>query len=202
MTVKAYCDCSGKTENRSLFLTLASYFATEQSWDRLESQWPLTLKNYDALYFHAREAMSLRASYKGWGLERVTRLVSDLFNILGQMDRDDFFGTSCTVDLEQYHKAKATIPRLRSPEEICLDFCMGTVFRHPKRDCGIELLFDRGEQFQRVMQRLWQRRGPKRIWWADKGHTHRLRGHEDEPCSPGGRPIGVVFQPLSHSRAQ
>jgi Protein of unknown function (DUF3800) len=168
MKVRACCDCSGKTENGSPFLTLAAYFGSEQSWEPLETQWSATLKNHNAPYFHARETMSLRGAYKEWDLGRVRRLVGELFNIIGQMDRADFFGTSCTVDLAEYRKAKVGIPPLRMPEQMCLDYCMATIFRHPKRNNGIELFFDRGEPFQPVMQRLWQRRAPKRIWWAHK----------------------------------
>ena len=168
MKVKAYCDCSGKTENDSRFLTLASYFASEHSWQQLRPKWIATLKAHNAPYFHAREVMSHQKSFRGWDSERVTRLVGELFNALGQTDRADFFGTSCTVDLAEYRKAKEGIPTLRMPEAMCLDYCMGMVFRHPRRNDGIELFFDRGVAFHGVMQSLWQSRGPKRIWWAEK----------------------------------
>ena len=104
--VKAYCDCSGKTGGDSPFLTLASYFAREDSWQALQSKWIEALKSHNALYFHAREAMSRQESFQGWDSERVTRFVGELFNVLGQTDRADFFGTSCTIDLAEYRKAK------------------------------------------------------------------------------------------------
>jgi hypothetical protein len=111
--------------------------------------------------------MNCQEGFAGWDFKRVYRLVGGLFNVLGGMDRTDFFGTSCTVDLQQYREAKRTIPKLRSPEQICLDFCIGTIFRHPQRERGIELVFDRDESFQLVMHRLWKARNPKTIWWAD-----------------------------------
>lgn len=167
-TVQAYCDSSGKTGTDSPFLTLASYFASRRSWRELEERWTTTLESFKAPYFHARETITRIKAFKGWSPRDVRQFVTQLFNILGQLDRGDFFAVSSTVDLNEYQKAKMQIPGLRSPEAICLDHCMGMVFRHPKRDYGIELLFDRDEDFAGRMLGLWNIRKPHRIWWAQK----------------------------------
>jgi len=176
LVVRAYCDGSGKTDGAaSFYLTLAAYFATDASWAPLAREWVATLKDNGAPegraqipYFHSKEAMNLRGAYRDWNRKNVERLTLKLMSVLGAMDRTDFFGVSCTVRLEDYRSVKREIPRLRPPENICLDFCITKVLQHPNRDCGIELLFDRGEAFHGVMDKLWRIRRPRPIWWRNK----------------------------------
>ena len=179
MSLRAYQDSAGKNEKNSdsRFLTLASLFGTEASWPELERAWVEVLENHQAptthdgyRYFHSVEAFHQNNGYQDWGKDRVTRLVSDLLRVIGNASRDDLFSASCSVSLPEYRQVKKEIPTLRKPEQICLDFCMGSVFSHPRSaENKIELFFDRGEKFLRIINPLWDSKDRRRrAWWADR----------------------------------
>jgi hypothetical protein len=111
--------------------------------------------------------MHNKDGYSGWAYARVAALVGELMNLLGHTEQADPLATSCSVNLEDYRKVKLHIPALRGPEAICLDACFGLAVRHPLRDLGIELLFDREESFYPILKKMMKQYDRGRgVWWA------------------------------------
>jgi hypothetical protein len=176
VSIKAFYDGSGKVNDPSCsFLNLGSFTGSETAWTGLKLEWLDVLERHAApksprgkRYFHSKEAMHNKGGYAGWNSDRVSKLIVALLNLLGHTEQHaDPLAISCSVNLADYKKIKANIPALRSPEAICLDACFGLVVRHPYRDSGIQLFFDRGESFYPILKKLLNVKDRGRaIWWA------------------------------------
>lgn len=176
LALQAFYDGSGKAHDPNIrFVSLGSIVGTEASWTECKTQWMSALEKHDApksprgnRYFHSKEAMHSWGGYDGWPTPKVRSLTIDLLNALGRQERSDPIAMTCSVKLADYRQAKIRIPLLRSPEAICLDSCFGLAIRHPFRDSGIELYFDRKEKFYPILKKLWKMKDRGRgIWWAD-----------------------------------
>jgi hypothetical protein len=162
LALRIYYDGSGKADDPACrFLNLGSILGKDASCNDLDSRWLAALEKHDAprssrgnRYFHSKEAMHNQGGYAGWNSDRVAALLVDLFNVLGQSDRVDPLAISCSINLKDYGACKKDIPKLRSPEAICLDVCFGLAVRHPWRDSGMELVFDRCEGFHPILNKV------------------------------------------------
>jgi hypothetical protein len=161
MGLKAYYDGSGKNDNVTKVLTLAGFAASERIWNRFESEWKDVLERHDVQSFHMSDAMTFNGQFelhKGWDETRRQALLKDFFNILGKFRTDHFEAYSCSVILDDYRRAKCTIPELRSPEALCVNFCVGNLqlaieyFDTPK---PIKIYFDRNEAFLKTINNVW-----------------------------------------------
>ena len=161
MGLKAYYDSSGKNDTVNKVLTLAGFAAPEDVWHRFETEWKCALDDYGAQFFHMSEAMSLKGHFNGnngWNEAKVYALVKDLFKVIGKYRTEYFEAYSCSVILSDYRRAQLTIPKLRSPEAICVNFCIGGLqlspadFDSPK---PIDLFFDRKETFLKTIYAVW-----------------------------------------------
>ncbi|TMA84398.1 MAG: DUF3800 domain-containing protein [Deltaproteobacteria bacterium] len=162
-----YYDGSGKS-NDSEFLTLTGVIASESVWERFDKSWRAILEKYQVSDFHTSEAMSLSGRFSGgngWSRPKVFELMKDLWNVIGKYRWTDNFslnsnlyGRSCTVIMQDYHRAKSANPKLREPEAICTRYCFNGLpvdldsnLEHPE----IFLVFDRGEPFLKTLYRNW-----------------------------------------------
>lgn len=175
VALRAYYDGSGKVDDPGCrFLNLGALAGSESGWDGFRTKWIEVLSRHEAPlsesknpYFHSKEAMHNRGGYSSWDTKRAMALVNDLFKVIGDQDRADLIAISCSINLEDYRAVKAAIPALRSAENVCVDWCFGYTLRHPARDSGIELYFDRKENYYSILKKLWKHQGkPGPIWWA------------------------------------
>ncbi len=172
IAIQAYYDGSGKSEDPNVrFLTLAGYVGTPNAWQQFEERWHRVLQRWDCAYLHMNEARSLKGEFaarKGWTKDRVNVLLQDLFNEClspigwGEF-KGEFYGASCTVNLEDYRRACADMP-LNEPEAICVD-CVVTValralpenLEQPfGKEGSVEICFDKGEPFMHKVDKIWR----------------------------------------------
>lgn len=175
MVLKAYYDGSGKFHDPGCRkVGLAGYVGSEDQWAALESAWQIALEKHPCPksdrgnpYFHAKELFHRQLGYKGWTDSMVRALVGDLQKVLSEQGRVNLIGFSCTVDKAGYHKAKTAIPSLRPIPHMCLDHCIGNSFRHEKIASGMQIYFDRGEEFEPILKAEWEEvKDGQRTWWA------------------------------------
>jgi hypothetical protein len=119
--------------------------------------------------FSMTDLMSEKKSFKeGWNVSRRHKLLTDLFNVLGRFRHQDFAAYSCTVLFDAYNRAKNEVPKLRVPEAICVNYCVGGLSltaeqladQHP-----ILLYFDRKESFMRTVYPVWCKGRKKKVGW-------------------------------------
>ena len=189
--LRAYYDCSGQPHD-SEFVTLAGVIASESVWERFCPQWTSVLERYQISEFHMTDAMSLKKDFSpanGWSQEKAQKLVWDLLAIVGYFRATDGFrlgsnlvGSSCTVKMEDYWKAKSANHLLRSPEAICTQYCVSIVPRDIDSDIAhpeISLVFDQNEDFKHSIYRNWQRYRNK--WGA--GWPRQVKAIDDANSS-------------------
>jgi len=187
-TIQAYYDGSGRLDDpKARFLTLAGYVGTTNAWRQFEERWKRVLLRWNCAYLHLNEAHYLQkefAASKGWTKDRVNGLLQDLFNEClspvgwGEF-KGEFYGASCTVNLEDYAKACTDIPSLllKEPSAICVNYVVTIglmalpedLTRPLGKEGTIELYFDKGESFMHKVDRIWrskpnnQLEGPLRL---------------------------------------
>ena len=185
-----YYDCSGQSHD-SKFVTLAGVIASDSVWHTFNHEWRTVLQRYQLSEFHMTDATSLKRAFSpefGWSQGKVREVLWDLWAIFGRFRATDRFrfgtnliGSYCTIPMEDYRKAKAENPYLRSPEAICTQFCVGVIPRDIDSDIThpeISLVFDQNEHFRHPIYRNWERfrnkRGagwPKQIKMIEKASS-------------------------------
>jgi hypothetical protein len=182
LVMKAYYDSSGNSKDpNTRFLTLAGYVGTANAWQQFEERWDRVLQRWGCSYLHMSDAYLLRKEFaktKGWTKDRVNALLRDLFNEClsktGRGDfKDEFYGASCTVNLEDYAKASADMPSrsLKEPEAICVDHVVTIALRALPENLAlplgkegrVELFFDKGESFMHKVDRIWRSKPNNRL---------------------------------------
>lgn len=165
MALKCYYDGSGAPDG---VVTLAGVAAPERLWVEFERQWNDVLQKHSVRSLHMTDLMAFHGEFKSWAgdHERKRSFLRDLWNVLGRFRLDDseahpLKAYSCSVLMQDWNRAKKTIPRLASPQSICVNFCVGSV-QLPK-ECADEkrpliLYFDRNEMFMHKVNRVWLNR--------------------------------------------
>ncbi|MFC1871376.1 DUF3800 domain-containing protein [Chloroflexota bacterium] len=173
--IQAYYDGSGKSDDpNARFLTLAGYAGTPNAWQQFEKRWDQILQRWGCHYLHMSEAHSLQqefAAAKGWTKNRVNGLLQDLFNEClsptgWEKFKGEFYGASCTVNLEDFAKVCVDMPShvLNKPEAICVDHVITIALRALPENSGmpfgkegrVELFFDKGESFMHWIDKKWR----------------------------------------------
>jgi hypothetical protein len=146
--------------------------ADEHVWGRFEPLWQKALDKNQVpeRLFSMSDLMSGRKNFKdGWdNLSRRYKLLKDLFNVLGGFRHLGLSAYSCTILFDAYEKAKTQIPHLRVPEEICVDYCVGSLQLTPDEltePQELLLYFDRNEGFLRTIDRVWRKGRKQKIGW-------------------------------------
>jgi len=167
--LRGYFDGSG-IDRASEHLTLTGLIASESVWERFNCSWCEVLQRHQIPEFHTTYAMSLNREFsikRGWTKEKVERLITDLWNTIGQYrwtkdlsQSSNLLALSCTVVVRDYERAKLENSNLREPAAICTRFCtslfpidIDSNLEHPE----ITLVFDRGEPFLRTIKRNWDK---------------------------------------------
>jgi hypothetical protein len=170
MALAAYFDGSKSQECK--LLTLAGLAASNYLWSGFADEWRSVLdKAGAASYWHSNEAFLGKGAYRGWNKKRVHKLAIELAKVLcfyagpNNVRKSDMITFSCTINLSDYEKAKKKLPKLRSPVDMCLDHCVGSVISHVMFTAMTELFFDREEPFQPRLLELWRTQRP---FWANK----------------------------------
>jgi hypothetical protein len=168
VALKIFLDGSGQSEDTSnRFLTLASIVASDNSWPAFETEWSAALKRHDAPYSHMNELLRGDGPFHGWEDGAKRAFVKDLFNVLGRMDREDFVGSTLTIDLTDYRKLAAGKPSAKPAEAVCVDFVMTHAFAHRRfTDGRAEIFFDCDESFIKYLERIWSRNRYNASSWA------------------------------------
>lgn len=189
MVLQAYFDSSGQiAEKNHQHMMLAGIFGTEDAWSDFTKKWISVLGFHDApvgkhgeRYFHFHEALH---GVKGYSRDRFDQrtaryIASQLMLCLNSLRLYPYSNAStCTANLSDHRRVKQDIPNLRSPEDLCLDHCVHLLIRFDIPHEGIALLFDRGESFQGMILREWNKeKNP--VWWKSRvssvtsGDIHR-----------------------------
>ncbi len=161
MAFQAYYDGSGKADLPAM--TLTGVAAPEELWQRFEPLWvdALDRNTVPDRDFHMTDLMAKprRGKLADWDDRRVEALLTDLWNVFGRFRTEDLAAYSCTVFFDAHKQAKQLIPALRSPEAICVDYCVGSL-QLTKQQLASEpkpilLYFDRKEKFMHTVNRVW-----------------------------------------------
>lgn len=175
IAIRAYYDSSGKSDDpNTRFLTLAGYAGTANAWQQFEERWDRVLQRWGCSYLHMSDAYLLQQGFaetKGWTKDRVNGLLRDLFNEClsptGWVNfKGEFYGASCTVNLEDYTKASADVPSrsIKEPEAICVDHVVTVALMALPENLNlplgkegrVELFFDKNESFMHKVDRVWR----------------------------------------------
>jgi len=195
LALRAFYDGSGKIHDPACkFVNLAGLAATEISWPKFSSEWLRVLEANAAPrserglpYFHSKEAVHCYSGYSDWDSNRVSRLIGELIAVMSGCERTDLMAMSCSVSIPAYKTFSAKVARrFRSADTICIDMCLGTTLRHPGRDVkGIELNFDRRENFLPIVQKAWKHRSEDKrtLWWSS--YVSKVSEVDDMRDEPG-----------------
>jgi hypothetical protein len=169
MTVQAYYDGSGKPAPAAKAMTLTGVIAQDVLWQRFALLWKDALVRNSVRCLHMSDLMAGRGEFecrRGWTDEKRARFIGDLLNVFGYLRTTRLRAYSCTIVLDDYRRLKAEIPKLRKPEDICVNFCVGGLqfaaeeLVEPE---PIQLYFDRNERFINSLHQVWSkgRRRPR-----------------------------------------
>jgi Protein of unknown function (DUF3800) len=157
-------------------LTLAGYVADDGTWMELEDGWRNVLHSHvpRAEYMHMREAMFLRGGFsedKGWTDDAVTSLLRRLLKYLYEADFNDrIYGVCCTINRDDYDRAKREGYQLLTPHTLCAALCSEKILarqylrakKEPVRNLikieGVDFFLDQGERFLHCLRGLWMER--------------------------------------------
>ncbi len=171
VAIKAYCDGSGKSDDRnSRYLSLAGFIAGPEAWDAFERRWGEVLARHGCEYLHMKDANALRGNFSTWTHERVNRLLSNLkdscLSAKAVNDYGTFVCAHCTVKLADYYSVAATYPQLLGikPEQFCGTLVVNVAAsmlpdnasRPFGKDGTVELFFDKTESFMKHVDRDWR----------------------------------------------
>src|SRR3569832_1978775 len=150
MPVTVYFDGSG-THPASEVLTLTACGIADHLVDGLRDRWGAALRKHGVARLHMRRFSDVPEQVQ-------LPLLSDLLNSCAHFWTEFFYFRICSVLLSDYRQAKAAMPVLKAPEELCVDFCAGGLSVH-EEDHGhentVRLLFDRNEPFMHNKHRVW-----------------------------------------------
>lgn len=181
LMLRGYYDGSGKTAGKikgedSEVLTLTGVVASVKVWERFDPQWDEVLQRHGAPLLHMADAMALQDPFlpeDGWTAEKVDALLSDLWSLIGNFRFDlphsNLMAASCSVLMRDYRRAERELKikgiRLREPEAICVNCCLRLphdIDSPNEQPQQIIMVFDRGECFQKTIQRNWDKYKNKR----------------------------------------
>jgi hypothetical protein len=161
MPVSVYFDGSG-THPGSELLTLTACGIADHLVDDLRDRWSAALRKHGVASLHMRTFSDLPVPVR-------EPLLCDLLNCCAQLWSEFFYFRICSVLLGDYRQAKGAMPLLKSPEELCVDFCAGGLSvcdEDHGQENTVRLLFDRNERFRRIIHRVWiNARRDRRSGW-------------------------------------
>src|ERR1044071_3114641 len=124
--IRTYLDGSRYDGPGKRILCLGGIVAAESVLADFNEKWRSALENYGLLAFHMTDAMGRHGDFLGWKDADVDNFVKVLVNVILSFFDRHLRVKSCAIDLDEYEKARAEIPKLKQPEAMCIDFCCGT----------------------------------------------------------------------------
>jgi hypothetical protein len=173
--LKSYFDGSGslKPPAKRPSITLSGYVANDDAWAMFELDWLRVLASNSPApkYLHMQEAMALRGEFakkKGWTRNDVKNLVHRLLSAVYEGSyRNNIYGVSCTIYMDDYDRAVSEGFKLSDPHRICSHICAGTASNQqaivqenlPVNQLvkieSIDFFFDKNEKFLRHFYSAW-----------------------------------------------
>ena len=150
MPVTVYFDGSG-THPESKLLTLTACGIADHLVDDLRDRWIATLRKHGVASLHMRTFSEVPEQAQA-------PLLCDLLNSCAHLWSEFFYFRICSVVLADYWQAMAAMPLLKTPEELCVDFCAGGLSvcdEDHGQEGTVRLLFDRNEPFMRIIHPVW-----------------------------------------------
>jgi hypothetical protein len=149
-------------------IALAAFAAGDGVMDAFERDYAIVLADDrcrpSAPYLHMKElrrqsSNSPFSTAKGWNNERRTRLVQDVLELLGSLDKTRSRLFVCSVEPQAIDRLRATDPTVPSPIRICTHYCPHYVTAWHAHDYpGIisdsHYFFDWNEPFEHDFKRL------------------------------------------------
>lgn len=174
--MQACYDGSQGTREGVAYVTLAGYVGPPTAWTTFYEWWTAILARWKCPSLHMADAIALKGAFtpqNGWSAERVENLRKDLINeCLVPMGwgefKGRFIGVSCTVDIPDYRRAYAELPRFQAsrkePEAICVDYVVTATLAALPDDTSsrwgkagtADLRFDNNEPFLHTIDRIWR----------------------------------------------
>lgn len=191
MMLQAYFDGSGvDSDPNCTHVTLGAICARADEWEIFERRWEKTLIDHHAPrtesgipYWHTVEATGRNGGYRGWEIEQVRELMTDLFKVIRGMPLDTIIMPASTIRLADYEAAKAQSPGLYPHKAISVIHCISYVLQQLKdanrKVSRLGLFFDRNEGYAPYVRKMESRGLPwtKRI----NGITDNLDAKEVYP---------------------
>ena len=175
--VEAFYDSSGHfSDPKTPCITLAGYAATPDYWVVFNEKFKQALDGDGtrpvARYLRMSELNALggESSYrKGWNETHTKALLGDVISKclspLGWVEHErKFHGAACTVNRDDYNKAKTALPHLAGPEHICVNRVVRVALRMLEEDPTTpthktgqaHLYFDQNEPYEKEIYREWE----------------------------------------------
>ena len=158
--LNVFLDGSGKADGNYSTLTLACVAVSELVRPEFEAGWHEAVHGLGLSWWHTTDAKRL------WRSEPnvFVKAVDSLFRALEPFRDKRLWTYSATVVLSDYARASGEIS-LRAPEALCVDGSVGSLGYKDEKDLPIVLYFDRGEEFRKHLQNVWDKaRAQKRDW--------------------------------------
>ena len=152
-------------------LTLGAVIGPDEIWPEFRKTWRSLLGQFELTSFHSADAIAGRGAFVGWKTSEVHGLFNEIGNLFQKFGTSGFCVKSCTVNLVDHEKAKATLFGLKDPEAICIDVCCGSSVQvneslmQSQTQIALSFCFDRNERFLRFFDSAWRKRRKK----LDKG---------------------------------
>lgn len=175
MPVLCYLDGSGQHDTSKTW-TLACIVAPRPTWEVLNVQWAELMSRYGLRNFHATDWASLGRAFsrrKGWDETKGRQLHVDITCLIAKFRQDRLHAYTCSILMEDYERAKRDDPELKSPQSICVDFCIGGLqltaeeLAEPR---PVHVFFDRGEPYMHPIYQAWCR-GKRLNTWREQIRT-------------------------------
>ena len=155
--LRSFLDGSGKSSDpQCKFLTLVGVTAPPVVWPAFEVKWQTILDRHGVKVFHAQEE-SCRDN---------STLVGELLHTFEACREFGMRTVGVSVDLTAHRSLSVWLP---NPGHICAKFCINDLLEHAS---SISCLFDRGEEFLKEVNPLWEVDGGPE--WPELARVHEL----------------------------
>ena len=184
MPITVYVDGSGTGD--SPVLTLAAYAMEDGLLAPFATKWNETIQRHGVQQLHMRKLGD------GGDAGRSGQMICDLFNVFHNFREEFFYFRVCSVVRSDHAEALRTMHLLKSPELLCVDFCLGGLSiptADADTDNSVKIYFDRNEPFMRHMRSVWEQTHRK----LESGWPRQVEKIESESSHHPGLQAADLF---------
>jgi Protein of unknown function (DUF3800) len=184
MDFEVYYDSSGRRGHQPA-TTLAGWAAPKHVWEQFSPLWEKALDDNGVTdrRFSMADLMGSYGRFKGWDDQQKDQLLTALFNVLAKFRPMGMSAYSCTVFFHAYDKAQAQVSKLRKPEAICVNHCVGglqlTDERPEDESINLHLFFDQNERFLNTVNKVWLQTKKQQRGWPHQVRAIETRTESD-----------------------